>query len=62
MKRTIHWVSVILALFLVLNLAGCGQSEPVKHVTLSNLEPVSSPVQGSKETLRVALAVGLSPT
>ena len=62
MSRTIHWVLAILALLLALSFVGCGKSESVKHVTLSNLEPVSSPKQGTKGTLRVALAVGLSPT
>ena len=54
-------ISILIILF-VLSLTGCGSTEPVKHVTLSNLEPVPAPEKGSKETLRVALAVGLSPT
>lgn len=62
MIRKIHWLLVLFSLLLALSLMGCGKTEPVKHVTLSNLEPISVPEQGSKETLRVALAVGLSPT
>ncbi|MHB1654565.1 MAG: substrate-binding domain-containing protein [Desulfitobacteriaceae bacterium] len=62
MSRTIRWVLALFAMLLALSLMGCGKTEPVKHVTLSHLEPVSAPEQGSKETLRVALAVGLSPT
>ena len=62
MSRIIYWALALLAILLALSLMGCGRTEPVKHVTLSNLEPVSSPERVTKGTLRVALAVGLSPT
>jgi len=62
MSSIIHRTLTIFTIILALSLMGCGKTEPVKHVALSNLEPVSSPEQGSKGTLRVALAVGLSPT
>ncbi|MHB1407671.1 MAG: substrate-binding domain-containing protein [Desulfitobacteriaceae bacterium] len=62
MNKSISLMISILIILFVLSLTGCGSTEPVKHVTLSNLEPVPAPEKGSKETLRVALAVGLSPT
>ncbi|MCO1600209.1 substrate-binding domain-containing protein [Desulfosporosinus nitroreducens] len=63
MSSTIRWILTLFTIIgIALSLIGCSKTEPVKYVTLSNLEPVSSPEQGSKDTLRVALAVGLSPT
>ncbi|WP_206812960.1 substrate-binding domain-containing protein [Paradesulfitobacterium ferrireducens] len=60
--KTINRVFVLVGVLLALSLTGCIKTEPVKHVTLTNLEHVSPPEKGSKETLYVALAVGLSPT
>ena len=62
MNKIMRLMMIILTMLFALSLTGCAKTEPVKHVTLSNLEPVPAPEQGPKETLRVALAVGLSPT
>lgn len=62
MSKVTRRATLVMLILLSFLLAACGRTEPIQHVTLSNLQPVSTPERGEKVTLRVALAVGLSPT
>ena len=50
------------ALLAIVILNGCGKADTLQHVTLSNLQPLDNPAKSDQESLRVALAVGLSPS
>lgn len=57
-----RWIAAVLLILLSLILAGCGSQQPAAYVRLSNLKPVPSAQESGQTSLRVALAVGLSPT
>lgn len=59
LPRIVLLCTVILAI-VILN--GCSKPDPQQHVTLSNLQPLDNPSKSAQESLRVALAVGLSPS
>ena len=50
-----------LSLMLIFFAGGCANQQ-YKQITLSNLQPISSPAQPANPALRVALATGLSPS
>ncbi|MDI6880067.1 MAG: phosphate/phosphite/phosphonate ABC transporter substrate-binding protein [Desulfitobacteriaceae bacterium] len=59
-KKRFYLVFSILTLMILT--VGCSGTTTYKHITLSNLQPNSSPAKSDNPTLRVALATGLSPS
>lgn len=54
------WVLGVLLILLILT--GCGNQQPVAYVNFSNLTPVPIARESGQTDLRIALAVGLSPS